>query len=270
MNSPDFLSVAGEAAREAGAVLLQYLAKNVDVEYKGAFNIVTAADRAVEKIVVDKIRTHFPSHSIVAEEGSGIDNGSEYVWHIDPLDGTTNFAHSNPTFCCSIGLEKNNQGVVGVVFDPNRDEFFAAEAGSGAYLNNKRIKVSPVDKLENGLFATGFPPTNRLDNPNVHYFHHFSVLTHGCRRTGSAAIDICSVAAGRLEGFWEIGLRSWDVSGGSVILQEAGGRVTDMEGGNYDSGDRYFLSSNGHVHDEMIEFFKRIRSGDVELSIPAL
>lgn len=270
MNSPDFLSVAGEAAREAGALLLQYLDKNVDVEYKSAFNIVTAADRAVEDLVVGKIRSHFPSHSIVAEEGSNLDQGSEYVWHIDPLDGTTNFAHSNPTFCCSIGLEKNGEGIVGVVYDPNRDEFFSAEAGSGAYLNNKRLKASSIDRLENGLFATGFPPTNRLDNPNVHFFHHFSVMTHGCRRTGSAAIDICSVAAGRLEGFWEIGLRSWDVSGGAVVLNEAGGRVTDMDGGRYDSGDQHVLCTNGLVHDQMIEFFAKIRSGDVSLAIPEL
>ncbi len=268
MNSPDFVSFASETARDAGELLVRYLAKNVAVEYKGSFDLVTAADRASEELVVGRIRSRFPSHSIVAEEGTGIDQGSEYVWHVDPLDGTTNFAHAYPWFCCSIGLEKNGEAIVGAVFDPNRQEMFTAEKGAGAYLNNRRLRVSTIDSLANGLYATGFPPYNRLENPNAWYFHQFSVLTHGCRRSGSAALDLCSVAAGRLEGFWEMGLKSWDVSGGSVIVREAGGRVTDMEGGPHRSSDPHVATSNGLVHPAMIELFAKIRRGELEAALP--
>ena len=268
MNSPDFVTFASETAREAGELLSHYLAKNVAVEYKGSFNVVTAADRASEKLVVDKIRTQFPSHSIVAEEGSGIDHGSEYVWHVDPLDGTTNFAHAYPWFCCSIGLEKNGEGVAAAVYDPNRDEMFTAEKGSGAYLNNRRMTVSPLDDLKDGLYATGFPPYNRLDNPNAWFFHQFSVLTHGCRRSGSAALDLCSVASGRIEGFWEMGLQSWDVAGGALIVAEAGGAVTDMLGGAYAADGPHHLASNGHVHQQMLDFLAKIRRGELEAPLP--
>lgn len=268
MNSPDFVTFASDLAREAGELLAQYLAKKVAVEYKGSFNVVTAADRDSEKLVVEKIRRHFPSHSIVAEEGSGIDQGSEYVWHVDPLDGTTNFAHAYPWFCCSIGLEKNGEGICGAVYDPNRDEMYTAEKGSGAYLNNRRISVSPIEEMKDGLYATGFPPYNRLENPNAWFFHQFSVTTHGCRRAGSAALDLCSVAAGRLEGFWEMGLQSWDVSGGAVIVQEAGGKVSDMEGGPYASNAKHHLATNSRVHGQMIEFFAKIRRGELEAPLP--
>jgi len=257
----DYLTVASEIAREAGAVLLEYLQKNVAVEYKGAFDVVTAADRASEQLVVERLRNHFPQHTILGEEGFGVDNNSEYVWHIDPLDGTTNFAHGFPIFAVSIGLEKNGEGVVGVVYDPTRDEFFAAETGSGAYLNNRRIRVSSINEFENGLFATGFPPANRKSNRNVHNFYQFSVLTHGTRRAGSAALDICSVAAGRLEGFWEIGLKSWDVSAGVTILNEAGGRTTDMHGGAFLSGGPHVVVSNALVHDRMLEVFSLVEQG---------
>jgi len=257
----DYLTVASEAAREAGALLREYLQKNVAVEYKGAFDVVTAADRASEQMVVQRLRNHFPHHTILGEEGFGVDTGSEYVWHIDPLDGTTNFAHGFPIFAVSIGLEMNGEGVVGVVYDPTREEFFAAEAGSGAYLNNRRIHVSKIGDFENGLYATGFPPSNRKENRNVENFYQFSVLTHGTRRAGSAALDICSVAAGRLEGFWEIGLKSWDVSAGVTILNEAGGRTTDMQGGAFVSGGPHLVVSNGLVHDSMLEVFAQVAEG---------
>jgi myo-inositol-1(or 4)-monophosphatase len=270
MPNLDFTTFAQEVAREAGAILLQFQAKGVTPEYKGAADVVTAADRASEKHVVSRLRDSFPSHSIVAEEGSGVDNKSEYCWHIDPLDGTTNFAHGFPFWCVSIGLEKAGEGLVGVVYDPNRDEMFMAERGSGAYLNNRRIRVSSVDKLENGLFATGFPPANRRTNPNVFYFHQFSSLSHGARRAGSAALDLCAVAAGRLEGFWEFGLQSWDVSAGATIVLEAGGHVTDMKGGKYSSSDRNVNASNGKVHQAMLDLFAKLERGDFPAGLPPL
>lgn len=270
MNSLDFTTFAQEVAREAGEILRQYQAKGVSPEYKGRADLVTAADRASEQHVVSRIRDRFPSHSIMAEEGFGIDQGSEYCWHIDPLDGTTNFAHGFPIYCTSIGLEKNREGIVGVVYDPTRDELFMAEKGAGAYLNNRRIKVSNIDKLENGLFATGFPPTNRRDNPNVFYFHQFSLMSHGARRAGSAALDLCAVACGRLEGFWEFGLKSWDVSAGATIIQEAGGAVTNSRGEKYYSSDGNVLTSNGKVHQEMLDLFARLEAGEFPGGTPPL
>jgi myo-inositol-1(or 4)-monophosphatase len=270
MNSPDFLTVAREAAREAGSVLTSYLARGVAVEYKGRADVVTAADRTAEQVIVERLRRHFPAHSIVAEEGGGIDQGSDYVWHIDPLDGTTNFAHGLPHFCTSIGLEKAGEGVVGVVYQPTMGELFSAERGSGAFLNSRRIKPSAVSSLEEGLFATGFPPATRSRSTNVYYFHQFSTLTHGARRTGSAALDLAYVAAGRFEGFWEFGLKSWDVSAGATILKEAGGAVSDMQGGPYRSGVGNIAASNGRVHQEMVELFDKIAKGDLTVPVPPL
>ena len=264
----DYLTVASEIAREAGALLREYLEKNVAVEYKAAFDVVTAADRASEQLVVDRLRNRFPRHTIRGEEGFGVENDSEYVWHIDPLDGTTNFAHGFPIFAVSIGLECHGEGVAGVVYDPSREEFFAAEAGSGAYLNNRRMRVSKIDRIERGLFATGFPPANRTSNRNVHNFYQFSVLTHGTRRAGSAALDLCSVAADRLEGFWEIGLKSWDVSAGATILKEAGGTVSDMQGERFLSGGPHVVASNGLVHQQMLEIFRLVAEGRPPAPLP--
>jgi myo-inositol-1(or 4)-monophosphatase len=270
MTNVDYLSAATEIAREAGQILRHFSDRSVAVEYKGAFDVVTVADRASEELVIRRLRERFPSHSIIGEEGGSVDNGSEYVWHVDPLDGTTNFAHGYPWFAVSIGLERNGEGIAGVVYNPVAEELYAAEKGSGSYLNNRRISVSSIGNLEKGLFATGFPASNRLENPNVYYFHQFSVLTHGCRRAGSAALDLCSVAAGRFEGFWEFGLKSWDVSAGLVIVTEAGGTISDMRGGIYRSGDADVFASNGKVHQEALSLFARIRRGDLPAHVPAI
>ena len=270
MINVDYLSSATEIAREAGQILRHFSDRSVAVEYKAAFDVVTVADRTSEELVIRRLRERFPSHSIIGEEGGGIDNGSEFVWHVDPLDGTTNFAHGYPWFAVSIGLERNGEGIAGVVYNPISEELYAAEKGSGAYLNNRRISVSPIDKLEVGLFATGFPASNRTENPNVYYFHQFSVLTHGCRRAGSAALDLCSVASGRFEGFWEFGLKSWDVSAGLVIVTEAGGTFSDMRGGTYRSGDADIFASNGKVHQEALRLFARIGRGDMAAPIPPI
>lgn len=270
MTKVDYLSPATEIAREAGQILRHFSDRSVAVEYKGAFDVVTVADRTSEELVIRRLRERFPSHSIIGEEGGGVDNGSEYVWHVDPLDGTTNFAHGYPWFAVSIGLERNGEGIAGVVYNPISGELFAAEKGAGAYLNNRRISVSAIDKLENGLFATGFPASNRQENPNIYYFHQFSVLTHGCRRAGSAALDLCAVASGRFEGFWEFGLKSWDVSAGLLIVTEAGGKFSDMRGDAYRSGDGDMFASNGTVHEEALGLFARIRRGDLPAHVPAI
>ena len=270
MTNVDFLSAATEIAREAGQILRHFSDRRVAVEYKGAFDVVTVADRASEELVIRRLRERFSSHSIIGEEGGNVDNGSEYVWHVDPLDGTVNFAHGYPWFAVSIGLERNGEGIAGVVYNPISGELFAAEKGAGAYLNNRRISVSSIDSLEAGLFATGFPASNRNENSNVYYFHQFSVLTHGCRRAGSAALDLCSVASGRFEGFWEFGLKSWDVSAGLVILTEASGTFSDMGGKGYRSGDADLFASNGKVHEEALRLFARIRRGDLPAHVPVI
>jgi myo-inositol-1(or 4)-monophosphatase len=270
MTKVDYLSPATEIAREAGQILRNFADRSVAVEYKGAFDVVTVADRTSEELVIRRLQERFPSHSIIGEEGGSVDNGSEYVWHIDPLDGTTNFAHGYPWFAVSIGLERNGEGIAGVVYNPITEELFAAEKGAGAYLNNRRISVSEIDTLETGLFATGFPASNRKENLNVYYFHQFSVLTHGCRRAGSAALDLCSVASGRFEGFWEFGLKSWDVSAGLLVVTEAGGTFSDMRGEAYRSGDADMFASNGKVHEEALSLFARIRRGDMAVPIPVI
>lgn len=269
MNSVDYIPFAADVAREAGAILMQHYS-HVQVEYKGQFDTVTAADRASEARVVERIRSRFPSHSIVAEEGSGFDGSGDLVWYVDPLDGTTNFAHGLPRFCVSLGLWARGGGLVGVIYDPVRDDLFTAERGSGAFLNSRRIRVSAVGELERGLFATGFPSSNRGTNPNMHYFHQVAVATHGVRRTGSAALDLCSVAQGHFDGFWEIGLKSWDTGAGLVVLTEAGGEVCDFDGGRYRPGDERLVATNGKVTAELLALFARITRGERPFPIPAL
>ena len=267
VHAVDYIPFATELARGAGSVLMQHYS-GVKVEYKGSFDTVTAADRAAERWLVERIRSQFPSHSIVAEEGGGHEGSGEFVWHVDPLDGTTNFAHGLPRFCVSIGLWGRGEGLAGVVYDPMRDDLFAAERGSGAYLNSRRIKVSEVAEIARGLFATGFPSSIRDTNPNLHYFHQIAMLTHGVRRTGSAALDLCSVAQGHFEGFWEIGLKSWDVAAGLVILSEAGGEHCDFRGGRYIPGQGPMVATNGRVTGALLEVFAEVSRGENRVPIP--
>ena len=266
MDNVDYLSVAVDIAREAGALLLKHY-ERVEIEYKGEFNLVTAADRAAEALIIERLHNRFPTHSIIAEEGGGSDNDPDYVWHVDPLDGTTNFAHTFPAFATSIGLAYRGQPIAGVVYDPLRDEMFSAEKGSGAYLNNQRLKVSTAPRMSEGLFATGFPSGRRHKEMNIHFFHQVSMASHGIRRAGSAALDLCSVASGRLEGFWEIGLNSWDVAAGLLIVEEAGGRYSDMHGGPYELGGVELLATNGLVHAELMELFGEIYQGRYRVPI---
>jgi len=250
-----------EIAREAGALLMDYFRRRVAVEYKGEADLVTAADRASETLIRERIRALWPSHDILGEEEGLIDTGSDYRWYVDPLDGTTNFAHGFPVFCVSLGLEYQGKMIAGVVYDPTRDEMFTAEAGMGAFLNQQRIHVSAIAKLSESLVATGFPSHKRHKNPNIFFYHQITLRTHGVRRAGSAALDLCSVAAGRFEGFWEFNLNPWDTAAGVLLVEEAGGRVTDFKGMPFQLDSRETVASNNLVHEAMLKEFEQIFSG---------
>jgi myo-inositol-1(or 4)-monophosphatase len=251
MNS--FLEVAIDTAREAGSILLAEFDRPVNISYKGEVDLVTQADRRSEQAIVTRLRTHFPKHAIVAEEGGGTESASPFRWHVDPLDGTTNFAHGYPCFAVSIGLEEAGELLVGVVYQPVSGELFTAVKGEGAYLNQKKIQVSSIETLATSLLATGFPSVKRAQNPNIHYYWDFTLRSHGVRRDGSAALDLAAVACGRFDGFWEFGLHSWDTAAGVLLVREAGGTVTQFDGRPYQLGDRELLASNRRIHAEMQE-----------------
>jgi myo-inositol-1(or 4)-monophosphatase len=272
MNS--HLESAVEIAREAGALLATYFERRVPFELKGEFDLVTEADRASEKLVIERLQSHFPQHGIVAEEGGGHTSPSEYRWYVDPLDGTTNFAHSLPIFNVTLALERAGEMVVGVVFDPIRQEMFTAERGSGAWLNsgqnNRRISVSAVSRLDSSLLCTGFPTRRRRLSVNVHFYHQLAMATHGVRRTGSAAIDLAWVACGRLDGFWEFGLKPWDMAAGKLLVAEAGGRVSDMDGRPHDFESPHLLADNGHLHGQIVEIFGEVFEGRYRVPLPVI
>jgi myo-inositol-1(or 4)-monophosphatase len=263
-----YLETAAEIAREAGALLATYFERRVGFELKGEYDLVTVADRASEALVVERLRSHFPSHAVVAEEGGGHESSSEYCWYVDPLDGTTNFAHGFPIFNVTLGLERAGVPVAGVVYDPIRLEMFTAERGGGAYLNNHRIRVSATSRLESSLLATGFPNRKRGGHPNIHFYHQLAMATHGVRRTGSAAMDLAYVACGRLDGFWEFGLSPWDMAGGRLIVTEAGGRYTDMKGGPHTLRSPDLVADNGLIHEQLVEIFGEIFEGRPRYALP--
>jgi myo-inositol-1(or 4)-monophosphatase len=260
-NSHDYLPAMAEIAREAGALLMDYFRQRVKVEYKGEADLVTVADRKSEALIRERIRQQWPTHDILGEEGGLKDNGSDYRWYVDPLDGTTNFAHGFPVFCVSMGLEYQGNRIAGVIYDPTRDELFAAEQGSGAYLNEQRIHVSKTANLSECLVATGFPSHKRHKNPNIFFYHQITLHTHGVRRAGSAALDLCCVACGRFDGFWEFNLKPWDTAAGVLIVQEAGGKVTDFKSGPFQLDSRETLASNGLVHQALLNEFDQVFNG---------
>src|SRR6266851_6903017 len=257
----DFVPAMAEIAREAGALLMEYFHQHVKVEYKGEADLVTIADRKSEILIRERIKKNWPAHDVLGEEQGLVDTGSDYRWYVDPLDGTTNFAHGFPVFCVSMALEHKNQRIAGVVYDPTRDELFAAEKGSGAYLNQKRIQVSKTENLAECLVATGFPSHKRHKNPNIYFYHQITLHTHGVRRAGSAALDLCCVACGRFDGFWEFNLNPWDTAGGVLLVEEAGGRVSDFSGGPFQLNSRETLASNGLVHAALLSEFEQIFAG---------
>jgi myo-inositol-1(or 4)-monophosphatase len=252
------LSVAVEASTAAGKVLLHYARSGFHIERKNAINLVTDADHAAEQCVIDHIRGHFPTHRTLAEErGVGKEALSRYRWIIDPLDGTTNFAHGFPVYAVSIGVECDGELLVGVVYDPTRDELFTAEAGRGALLNGRPIGVSHIAHLEGALTVTGFAYDIRdTSNNNLDHFARFALKAQGVRRTGSAALDLCYVAAGRFDAFWELKLSPWDMAAGAVIVREAGGYITDLRGNAHSIHQPELVASNGRIHQEMLDVIR--------------
>ena len=266
----EFLEAAVKIGHEAGRLLAEFYRMRVGFELKGDFDLVTEADRASERLVVERLKANFPDHSIVAEEGGGREGSSEYRWFVDPLDGTTNFAHGYPAFNVTLALAKGEEMIAGVVYDPLRDEMFSAEKGSGAYLNDQRVKVSRAAKLADSLVSTGFPNRKRGQNPNIHFYHQLAMSTHGVRRGGSAALDLAYVACGRLDGFWEFGLNPWDWAAGSLLVTESGGKVTDMRGAPHTLKSAHLLTDNGLIHEEILEMFGEIFSGRYPHPMPEI
>jgi myo-inositol-1(or 4)-monophosphatase len=265
------LAAAAEAiAREAGALLREFYARGVEMEYKGDVDLVTEADRASERLIGARLRAAFPEHGIYGEEGtrSGLDG--EFRWYVDPLDGTTNFAHGFPAFCVVLGCERRAAGlraeddgemVAGVIYDPLRDEMFSAARGAGARLNGRPMHVSRTAHLQEALIATGFPSHKRHRSPNVHFYQEFTLRSHGVRRAGSAALDLAYVACGRLDGFWEFKLNPWDTSAGYLLVEEAGGKMTHFDGGKFTLDSREVFATNGLIHAEMQALFDDMFAG---------
>ncbi len=268
---------AAEIAREAGARLREFFAQGVATEYKGDVDVVTVADRTVEKLIRTRLGEAFPDHGIYGEEGTRERMEQEFRWYVDPLDGTTNFAHGFPQFCVSLGLEQRAAGLkpdedgtiqAAVIYDPMRDELYTAERGRGAVLNGKPLRVSKTPDLAEALVATGFPSRKRHQSPNIHFYHEFTLRSHGVRRAGSAALDLAYVAAGRLEAFWEFNLNPWDTAAGVLLVTEAGGRVSDFAGGAFRLNSREVLASNGLIHDELVGMFEDMFAGRGLTPIP--
>jgi myo-inositol-1(or 4)-monophosphatase len=266
-----YLETAVEIAREAGTLLAHYFERRIPFELKGEFDLVTEADRASERLVVERLRSRFPLHAVVAEEGGGHETASEFTWYVDPLDGTTNFAHSFPMFNVTLGLARAGEMIAGVVYDPIRQEMFTAERGAGAYLNNRRIRISGVTQLGNSLSSTGFPSRKRHHNVNIHFYYQIAMASHGVRRTGSAAIDLAYVSCGRLDFFWEFGLKPWDMAAGTLLVEEAGGRVSEMCGAPHSvTASETLLAGNGALHEQVLAAFAEIFQGRFRVPMPEI
>jgi myo-inositol-1(or 4)-monophosphatase len=265
-----FAGKAAEIALEAGELLRTYFERGVATEYKGDVDLVTEADRASEKLIGERLRAMLPGHGIFGEEGTRSDLGSAYRWYVDPLDGTTNFAHGFPYFCVSLGLERRASGlaadadgelVAGVVYQPIHDELFMAEKGKGAYLNGRPIHVSRTDMLQEALLATGFPSHKRHANPNIHFYQQLTLRSHGVRRAGAAAMDLCYTAAGRVDAYWEFNLNPWDTAAGVLLVREAGGEVTGFDGSPFKLDSKEILATNRLLAAELEGFFADMFAG---------
>jgi myo-inositol-1(or 4)-monophosphatase len=261
---------AAEIAMEAGALLREFYARGVATEYKTEVDLVTVADRTSEKLLLERLSAAFPEHGIFGEEGTRHRLDQQYRWYVDPLDGTTNFAHGFPVFCVSLGLEHRPAGaladadgevVAGVIYDPLRDELFVSERGKGAYLNGKPLHASHASTLGEALLATGFPSRTRHKNPNAHFYHEITMRSHGVRRAGSAALDLAYVAAGRIDAYWEFNLNPWDTAAGALLVTEAGGTLTRFDGSPFRLDSREVLATNGPLEAELLPLFADMFAG---------
>lgn len=244
-------------ARDAGTILKQQFNSKHEIYYKGEINLVTEADKMSEDLVISAINRSFPDHGILSEESPAQNSQAKMRWIIDPLDGTTNYAHGYPVFCVSIALENEGVIVLGVIYDPLRQDMFVAERGKGAYLNSKKLKVSAISSLSRSLLATGFPYDIRVSKDNnINHFNLMAMEAQAIRRAGAAALDIAYLACGRFDGFWELKLMPWDMAAGCLMVEESGGVISNITGGKWDISSPNILASNGLIHDQMINVFK--------------
>jgi len=257
-----FLDVAVDAARNAGTLLREALGGPRRIDYKGGHptNLVTEMDRRAEALIVDALQRAFPDHAVLGEEGGARTGASPYRWLIDPLDGTTNYAHGLPLFAVSIALEQRGEVQLGVAYDPTREELFVAQRGAGATLNGERLRVSETAALGESLLATGFPYDIRTTTAtNLPEYAALSLRSRAVRRLGSAVLDLCYVAAGRFDGFWELSLGPWDMAAGGLMVLEAGGRVTSVRGGPWRLEDPGAIASNGLIHEPLLAALEEVR-----------
>ncbi len=276
---PDSLNLgmavpAAAIAIEAGLLIHDYYKRGVLTEYKGDVDLVTEADRAAETLIVEKLHEAFPKHGIFGEEGTRSLLDAEYRWYVDPLDGTTNFAHGFPYFCVSLGLEHRPAGlpqdedgelIAGVIYQPVHNELFVAEKDGGAYLNGRRLHVSKTKLLQEALLATGFPSHKRHENPNIHFYQQLTLRSHGVRRAGAAALDLAYTAAGRFDAYWEFNLNPWDTAAGVLLVKEAGGTMTGFDGSPFRLESKEILATNGLLQAEIQGFFEDMFAGrDIE------
>ncbi len=252
------LELAKDVAVEAGQLINKLAKKPSEIKYKGQVDLVTNADLEAEKLIIGRLKEAFGEYEIISEESAtDLKKDAEYVWVIDPLDGTTNYAHRFPIYCVSIALVNNSKSVVGAVYEPNIGEMFSASVGDGAFLNGKPISVSDTKDLDKSLLATGFPYDIRENpKPVLNLFSSFALQAQGVRRAGAAALDICYLASGRLDGFWELGLKPWDMAAGSLIALEAGAKFSKFNGSSFDIWTPEVLATNGYIHDQMMDVIK--------------
>ncbi|MCZ6624809.1 MAG: inositol monophosphatase family protein [Deltaproteobacteria bacterium] len=263
----NFFSAAWQAAQTAGALIRENWQQTKQIHYKSAIDLVTTVDRQAEERIVHVLQKHFPDHSILAEEETTIvGSQSGYRWIIDPLDGTTNFAHAYPHFCISIALEREGEIILGLVYDPLREESFKAARGEGAFLNGNPIHTSKITHVDRALLATGFPYDRRERAAfYLTFLKAFMVRSQGVRCNGSAALDLCYLACGRIDGFWELKLHSWDTAAGSLIVREAGGTITGFAGNEFSVWGEEILGSNGLIHAEMLGIISEAKNVDSSL-----
>ena len=252
-----YAAVASQAVLAAGALQKERYGQDVAVEHKGEIDLVTEVDRACERVILELLRSRFPDHDVVTEETDLARRGSRFVWYVDPLDGTTNFAHGYPFFCASVALTRDGELLAGAIFDPIKQELFSTERGAGAHLNGRRLEVSSASELLNSMLVTGFPYDLRSDVQNkLRLFNRFIGEARAIRRDGAAALDLCYLAAGRIDGFWEENLHLWDILAGTLLIQEAGGRVTRFDGAPLGLRADEVLATNGRLHEPMMAIIR--------------